>query len=389
MLALKQKENQKLLTDCVPMIQSGDLKNLKKHAHFLKRHESWVGNRSFSPLHLAASHNQTEICQFLLEEGITPDITEPFTKKTPLHLAAYFGYLEVAMILEKFGASLDVEDCIGCSPIHYAAMGKQKDLILFFLKSRIELSIQSIFGNVLDILIRKKSQDLLDFFSNIGGIESVDNYYISIYGPDRSIDNNEWTPFHSASVSGQVKIFEMLMRKFPFVPAVKNTELGYSCSETSVSPADLAVLEGNLSIKKMLQVEKDTGEYRRDFMKQNWYETGFSSRKELCNAIRYRNIENVNEIIRSQGMQVIFERAEKKDCPSLKNPNALDFAAYVYSLPFFDFLIEKRIEIPMNEFLIHERLRELFFNWALMEVHPLGEGFLKNIEKGIYEQTFA
>lgn len=389
MLELKQEENKKFLDVCISIVQSGDIKGLKKYVSVLKRHESWIGNGGLSPLHLAAQYNQVEMCEFLLEEGITPDVIEPFTQKTPLHIAAYFGYLEVAKILGQFGAALDAEDCIACSPIHYAAMGKRKDLILFFLENRIELSTQSIFGNVLDILVRKKSLGLVDFFSNIGGVESLDNYYISGYGPSHSIDDNEWTPFHSTSVSGQMKIFEILMRKFPFVPAIKKTELGYSRSETSVSPAELAVLEGNSSIKKMLQVEKDTDEYRRAFMKQNWYETGFPSRKELCNAIRYRNIENVNEIVRNQGIGAIFERAEKKDCPSLENPNALDFAAYVYSLPFFDFLIEKRIKIPIDEFLIHERLRELFFNWSLMEVHPLGEVCLKSIGEGVYERNLA
>lgn len=394
MLILKQEKNQKLLDVCIPLIQSGDLKGLKKYASALKRHKSWIGNGGLSPLHLAARHNQTEICQFLLEEGITPDVTEPFTQKSPLHIAAYFGYLEVAKVLEKFGAALDAEDCIACSPIHYAAMGEQKDLILFFLENRIELSVQSIFGNTLDILIRKKSLNLVDFFSNISGVESLDSYYFSSYTPRRSIDDSEWTPFHSAAVSGQVKIFEMLMRKFPFVPAIKNTELGYARLEAAVSPADLVLLEGNSSIKKMLHMEKDTDEYRRVFMKQNWYETGFPKRKELCNAIRYRNIEDVKEIIKNQGVEAIFQRAEKtreeRYWQALENPNALDFADYVYSLPFFDFLIEKRVEIPIDEFLIDERQSDLFFNWALMEVHPLGEGFLKNMEKEeIYEQNLA
>ena len=384
---LIQEKNQKLLHVCSPFIQSGDLKGLKKHAFALKRQVSWVGSGGLSPLHLAAKHNQVEICRFLLDEGITPDITEPFTKKTPLHLAAYFGYLEVARILVKFGAASDTEDCIGCSPIHYASMNKQKDLILFFLENRVDLSIQSIFGNVLDILIRKKGLNLVDFFSSIGGVASLDRYYSDLV--PNSIDS-EWSPFHSAAASGQAKIFEMLMRKFPVVPAIKDTELSYSHEETPISPADLAALEGNSFIKKMLHVEKDTDEYRKAFMKRNWYETGFPHRKELCNAIRYRKIENVNVLIRNHGIEMIFERKEKKDCPSLENPNALDFATYVYSLPFFDFLIEKRIAIPIDEFLIHERLRDLFFNWALMEVHPLGEGCLKNIEKeGAYEQNLA
>lgn len=381
---LKEKEKQTLLDVCIPIVQTGDLKGLKKYASALKRHQSWVGNGGLSPLHLATRHNQVEICQFLLEEGITPDITEPFTQKAPLHIAAYFGHLEIAKVLKKYGAALDVEDCIACNPIHYAAMGKQKNLILFFLENRIELSVQSIFGNVLDILIRKKSLDLVNFFSNIGGVEPLDTYYFSSYIPRRSLDDGAWTPFHSAAVSGQAEIFDMLMRKFPFMPAIKKG-LGYARLENSTSPEDLAVLEGTPSIKKMLQVEQDTDEYREIFMKKNWYETDFPKRKELCDAIRYRNIEKVKELIKNQGIGVIFQREEKsrsdKCFESLEKPNALDFATYVYSLPFFDFLIEERIEIPVDEFFIGERLSHLFFNWALMEVHPLGEGFLKHIGK--------
>ncbi len=389
---LKQEET-RLLEECALIISSGDLRGLKKHISALKRHESWVGNGGISPLHLAARYNQVEICLFLLEEGITPDVTESFSQKTSLHIAAYFGYLEVAKILKSFGAALDVEDCIACRPIHYAAMGKQKDLMLFFLENRVGLSNQSIFGNIFDIIIRKKSSDLVDFFSNIGGVETFDSYYFSIETPCRSIDENGWTPFHSAAVSGQGKIFEMLMRKFPFVPAIKNG-LTYAELGTSVSPADLALLEGNSSIKKVLQIEQDTDEYRRVFMKQSWYETGFPKRKELCNAIRYRDSDKLNEIIKAQGVEILFQKEEKtrleRYFQALEKPNALDFANWVYSLPFFDFLIEKQIEIPIDEFLIPDSRRSLFFNWALMEIHPLGEGLLESMGKEeTYEQNLA
>jgi ankyrin repeat protein len=351
---LKQKE--KLPNVCIPILQAGDLKSLKKYAPALKRHESWIGGGGFSPLHLAARYNQVEICQFLLEEGITPDITEPFTKKTPLHIASYFGHLSVARVLRKFGASLDAEDRIVCRPIHYAAMAKQKDLILFFLENRIEPAVQSIFGNVLDILIRKKSLSLVDFVSNIDGVVALDTYYFSSDTPGRSIDDGEWTPFHSAAVSGQVEIFDMLMRKFPFMPAIKRG-LRYARLENSTSPADLALLEGSLSIKKMLQVDQNTDEYRRTFMKKNWYETDFPKRKELCDAIRFRNIEKVKEIVRNRGIDVIFQREKKtrsqKYFVSLEKPNALDFATYVYSLPFFlIFLWKNGLRFLLMSFLL-------------------------------------
>ncbi len=302
-MILKEKESPSLLDTCIPILQAGDLKGLKKYIPSLKRHKSWVGNGGFSPLHLAARHNQVEICRFLLEEGITPDVTEPFTQKTPLLIAAYFGHLEVIKVLKKFGAALDAEDCLACNPIHYAAMGKQKDLILFFLENRIEPAVQSIFGNVLDILIRKKSLSLVDFVSNIEGVMALDTYYFWRYTP-RRIHDDAWTPFHSAAVSGQAKIFEMLMQKFPFMPALKE-RLGFARLEKSISAADLAVLEGVSPIKKMLQIERDTEEYRKGFMKRNWYEKDLSERKKLCDAIRYRDIEKVKEIIKYQGIGVI------------------------------------------------------------------------------------
>jgi hypothetical protein len=222
----------------------------------------------------------------------------------------------------------------------------------------------------------------VDFVSNIEGVMALDTYYFWRYIPRRSINDGAWTPFHSAAVSGQAEIFEMLMRKFPFMPELKK-RLGYARLEKSTSAADLAVLEGISSIKTMLHVEQDTDEYRKVFMKRNWYEKDLSERKELCDAIRYRNIKKVKEIIRNQGIDVIFEREKKtrseRYWESSEKPNALDFAVLVYSLPFFDFLIENRLEIPIDEFLITERRSDLFFNWAFMEVHSLGEGFMKSI----------
>lgn len=389
---LQQEESLTLIDECSSLIQSGDLKSLKKCLFDLKRDESWIGDGGLSPLHLAATYNQLEICQFLLKEGMTPDITEPFTMKTPLHLAAYFGHLEIVKTLRDFGAFLDAKDCIGCSPIHYAAMGQKKDLILFFIENQIKLSTQSIFGNVLDILIRKKDFGLVEFFSNIGGLEPLDNKYMPYDCPRRSINDRDWTPFHSAAVSGQVKILEMLIRKFPCVLAIKKNVLGCCGLRRETSVADLAVLEGTSSIKKKLQLDhEDTQEHRKLFMKRNSYETDFSYRKELCDAIRYRDIKKLKEVIKIKGVESLFEREEKKGffTSDLENPNACDFATFVYSLPFFDFLIEKQIEIPIDEFLIVEREDEVFFNWALMEVHPLGEGCLKSIQEGVYNENFA
>jgi ankyrin repeat protein len=247
---------------CNLLFSTGDLKGLKEYLPVLNRHKSWVGSGGLSSLLLAAWHNQEEMCKVLLEEGITPSVTEPFTGKTPLHFAAYLGHVEIAKTLKEFGADLLAQDFLCCSPIHYGAMGKHRDMITFFLRNKVKTSIQSNFGNVLDILIRKKSVELVDFFSNVNGVESLDIAYFWDCTPSRSIDYEEWTPFHSAAVSGQVEIFNMLMEKFPFVPEVTKPKL-YVDLESAVSSLDLALLEGHTSISKMLGFKKDVKKYRK------------------------------------------------------------------------------------------------------------------------------
>jgi len=368
------------------IFSSGNFQKLKRSISFLTRHKSWVGSEGFSPLHLGACYDKTQMCRFLLEEGITPNVIEPFTGKTAVHIAAYLGLLDVVKVLRDFGADLSLKDHLDCAPIHYAAMGKHKEMILFFLQNHIKTSLQSVFGNVLDILIRKKCVELVDFFSNINGVEALDTEYFFNDFPDRSLSDVEWTPFHSAAVSGQIETFKMLRDKFPYLPVLEKPALSYRKIGESTTPLDLAILEGHDEIVGELGVEQESDEYRKRFMARNWYETDFPKRKELCNAIRYRDIEKIDQVVEKQGVEILFQRQEKsrseKFFQTLELPNALDFANYMYALEFFDYLIEKRIEIPRCEFSTHERLNTLFFNWALMEVHPFGEGFIKKMGGG-------
>lgn len=370
-----QKED--LLYICASAIKSGNLKELKAHLFEMETHQSWIGNRTLSPLHIAAYYGQVEICTFLLEQGITPDVTDPYTSKTPLHIAAYSGHLEVVKILKKFHATLDIQDSIFTTPMHYAAMKKNKDLILFFLENNIKASSQSLFGNILDILIRKKDFELVDFFSSIGGVDCIDSALFR-YDIPRQRDQEEWTPFHSAAVSGQENIFEMLINKFPYLPSKTNEKLTCSLEDSSVSVYDLAILQGSQKIKQLLHIDISTEQYRNEFMKLNNYEEGFPDRKEVCSAIRHRDMKMLQSFVESKREAFLFEREKGKW--SLEPPNALEFAEYLYCLPFFDFLLENKIEIPEREFFPRNSPLEFFINWALMEAHPKGEMFFKNIE---------
>lgn len=379
------KQDQKSVKDIsFSLIKKGDLNNLEKHISDLERDVSWVGIGGLSPLHVAARYNQLGICEFLLKQGITPDITEPLSLKTPLHIAAYFGHLEVVKVLKKYRATLDINDSLNSKPLHYAAMGVDKDLILFFLENQTKPSAQSLFGNILDILIRKKNFELVDFFSNIGGIACLDTNYLPYSTPERWGERG-WTPFHSAIVSGQEKTFEMLIHKFPyFLSAIKKSKLSYSRIGSDLSILDLALLEGSQNIKQLLNIKNSTYEYRSAYMKRNWYETDFPDRKEICDSIRHRDMKKLHYVIETRGASFLFER-RKKNKGSLDPPNALGFAEYVYSLPFFDFILESNLQIPEKEFFPRNKPPGLFFNWALMEAHPRGEMFLKKIGEEIHD----
>ena len=81
---------------------------------------------SQSLLHLAAKKGNTEHLRRLLDCGeyidsLSPDLSG--TRETPLMLAARFNDVEVVEYLIEKGAGLEMQNHMGFSPIHYAAMG--------------------------------------------------------------------------------------------------------------------------------------------------------------------------------------------------------------------------------------------------------------------------
>jgi ankyrin repeat protein len=107
------------------MIEKGDLS-----------YKDQLGECGLSPLHLAAWHNQPEVCRFLISHKISPCVEERFSLKTPLHIAAYFGHSEVASVLLELEAKVTgrkARDFIGGHHLHYAALGEQEEMIFLFL----------------------------------------------------------------------------------------------------------------------------------------------------------------------------------------------------------------------------------------------------------------
>ena len=176
-------------------------------------------------------HNRIDICKYLIDKGMDPDVREKYSGKTPLHIADYLGNIECAQTLFENGAEVlfskrSVDD-VGCYPAHYAAMTGSKELIDFFLKipkldrfrikrSQCSLRILSYAGNILDILIRKRNHGLLDYYASIGipdAVETNPRVFSTLYVGYRN--EHQWTPFHHAACLGDIRSLQILLKHFP------------------------------------------------------------------------------------------------------------------------------------------------------------------------------
>lgn len=63
---------------------------------------------NFTPLHAAAMHGQTAICEVLLREGAEVNVQTDPQKYAPLHSAAYAGHVDTIRILLANGADRDL-----------------------------------------------------------------------------------------------------------------------------------------------------------------------------------------------------------------------------------------------------------------------------------------
>ncbi len=349
-----------------------------------------------SLLHLAAWHNQPHICQFLVEKGLSPDIRETFSQKTPLHLAAYRGNLEAAEALINSGAryskSKHTRDSLCCLPIHYAALGENQEMIFLFLKlghligpqdlssKGFDSSTVSLLGNVIDILIRKGNAELLDLFSSAQGISAVEtnpNVRSTVYVGYRN--EYPWTPMHSAAVMGKVAPVEMLLKKFPHA---------FCLSETfqhlfSYSPGEVAVLEGHQKVAKLFGEQRERIECLKDYCSFSVRKDAPTYMQALLEAFLERDFGTVGEQLERYGHHILsinaFDSHDSRYV-ELDKLNFFSVASRCLSISFFTFLKKTGVSIPEEEFRERDTKEMVFFNWANMDINPYAAGFFNQLE---------
>ncbi|KAL3861975.1 hypothetical protein ACJMK2_007981 [Sinanodonta woodiana] len=98
-------------------------------------------SEGFTPLHIAAVNNHINEANCLLVKGRANVDKVDKNKMTPLHLAALEAYFDMVKLLLTHGASWDVQDNDGDTPLHVCLAGRRRNnvvLALFGLRSLSE-----------------------------------------------------------------------------------------------------------------------------------------------------------------------------------------------------------------------------------------------------------
>ncbi|KAI5637881.1 ankyrin repeats (many copies) domain-containing protein [Phthorimaea operculella] len=96
-------------------------------------------------LRFAASTNNTELVEKLLQSGADPNSSDEF-KRSPLHLAACRGYVDVVRALLRHGANPNIKDTLGNTPLHLAACTNHIPVVIELLDAGTDVSSNDKYG---------------------------------------------------------------------------------------------------------------------------------------------------------------------------------------------------------------------------------------------------
>ncbi|KAK0095430.1 hypothetical protein PV326_008419 [Microctonus aethiopoides] len=91
-------------------------------------------------MRVAATTNNVEMMQRLLEQGVSPNSYDE-QGRSPLHLASCRGYVEMVKLLLDYGADPNHIDCIGNTPLHLAAVTSKGQVVKLLLNAGTDISL--------------------------------------------------------------------------------------------------------------------------------------------------------------------------------------------------------------------------------------------------------
>lgn len=102
-----------------------------------------------SALFIAAFRGYEDIAEFLIASGASVDVVDD-SGETPLHKASVNGHLKIASLLVANGAEVDAKAKDGCTPLYLSACSKHEKVSQYLLDcgAEIEEDIAIMLGNI-------------------------------------------------------------------------------------------------------------------------------------------------------------------------------------------------------------------------------------------------
>ena len=122
-------------------VQTGDKKKLES---LLGKGTADITNESQSILHAAAEVGNSEIANYLITKGATLDIMD-VTGATPLHYCSKTGKVMIAKMLLDKNAVLDPKDSNAATPLHWACQMGQAEMVKFLIERGADVEAKAKF----------------------------------------------------------------------------------------------------------------------------------------------------------------------------------------------------------------------------------------------------
>lgn len=191
--------------------ENGNVNELKDYLPLLPPIEREASHSSL--LLLAASKGHNEILKILLAHNANVNVQNE-VGYTPLHWAALDGYEAIARSLLDHGAMLDIKenDYYGMTPLHLASERGNEAIVKILLKNRAAIDVQD-----------NSAKTPLHWAAYENNVEIVKILLAHNANVDAQDEKKE-TPLHLASSRGYIRVVKLLIETGKASLAIKNEQ---------------------------------------------------------------------------------------------------------------------------------------------------------------------